>query len=346
MLMRIRSIIFLLTVFSGPCSAGLVHAQNLTPMRVRLEWTPWGMEAPFFLAVRKGWFSKAGLDVYIENGNGSMSTVEIVAANDSFDMGVATSASVMIAREKGLPVRLTAEIVRKNDLGLVVHPEPGVNRLSDLKGKQIAYTANSMEAPFVDAFFKAGGLNRDQIKLINMDATAKVGSYLASRVDAVFSPIPQTLPVLSAKDPGKVFAFANFGLQMPSFGLFAKESTIEGKRDAVMRLSSVVADAWQYIFAGHEQEGADAVIAERPQARLDRATLVAQIEALRPYIVPPAGSHDRIGIPSAADYAAAIVTLSSVNLLRASHLPEEFFAPGMVRPDVYHAIVDGAGNSR
>jgi NitT/TauT family transport system substrate-binding protein len=274
-----------------------------------------------------------------------MSTVEIVSASNAFDMGVATSASVMMAREKGLPVKLTAEIVRRNDLGLVVHAQPGINKLSDLQGKQIAYTANSMEAPFLDVFFKAGGLDRDQLKLINMDATAKVGSYLASRVDGVFSPIPQTLPILSARDPAKVFAFADYGLQMPSFGLFAKENTIASKRDAVIKLSSIVAGAWQYIYAGHEQEAADAIIAERPQARLDRATLIAQIQALRPYITPQVGSRESIGMPSERDYATAVTTLSSVHLLRAPHAPQEFYETDMVRPDVYRTIIGGAGTS-
>jgi NitT/TauT family transport system substrate-binding protein len=68
--MRVRNLTLLLTTLLSICAAGAAHAQNLTPMRVRLEWTPWGMEAPFFLALRKGWFTQAGLDVEIENGNG------------------------------------------------------------------------------------------------------------------------------------------------------------------------------------------------------------------------------------------------------------------------------------
>src|SRR3546814_10726768 len=38
-------------------------AQALEPLKVRLDWTPWGVQAAFHLAQHKGWYKQAGLDV-------------------------------------------------------------------------------------------------------------------------------------------------------------------------------------------------------------------------------------------------------------------------------------------
>src|SRR5436190_9691884 len=80
-------------------------AQSLADdkLSLRLDWIPNGSHAPFFLAEQKGWFRKAGLDVTIEDGTGSVVTVQLVGAGQ-FDVGHANLSSLAIARGKGLPV--------------------------------------------------------------------------------------------------------------------------------------------------------------------------------------------------------------------------------------------------
>src|SRR5688572_1957099 len=80
---------------------------------VRLDWTPWGIHAGIHLAAEKGWFKQNGLDVTVEDGNGSVTTVQLVGSG-RFDVGNASLAPMMIARDKGLPVRAIANFVRKN----------------------------------------------------------------------------------------------------------------------------------------------------------------------------------------------------------------------------------------
>ena len=38
-------------------------AQNLEPIKVRLDWTPWANHAAFHLAQQKGWYRQAGFDI-------------------------------------------------------------------------------------------------------------------------------------------------------------------------------------------------------------------------------------------------------------------------------------------
>src|SRR5690349_14810149 len=51
---------------------------------MRLDWNPWGSHAPFHLAQQKGWFKENGLEVEIQDGNGSVNTVQIVGGGGNF----------------------------------------------------------------------------------------------------------------------------------------------------------------------------------------------------------------------------------------------------------------------
>lgn len=301
-------------------------------LRVRLDWTPWGVHAPFHLAQQRGWFAAAGLDVQLEDGNGSVTTVQIVGSGDQFDLGHASLAPMMIARDKGLPVKAVAVFARLSDVGLLVPRDSGIRGPKDLKGKKVAYTAGSLEAPFVDAFLAAGGLKRADVELVNVDAAGKAATYAAGRTDVAFSTIPFFLPVVSATRPSDGIRFSDYNLNMPSFGLFATEAKIAARREAIARFASVVAAAWQYILDGHQDEAVEAILAQRPQARLDRAVLRGQIDALAGFVRPAAAQAQPIGVPAPAEWSAAMTTLSAAGLVRAAGNPADFFVAGLVRP--------------
>lgn len=326
------------------CMAGLTLcapalAQEPEKLKVRLDWTPWGVQAPFHLAQQKGWFKQAGLDVSLEDGNGSVTTIQIVGSGDQFDVGHAALASMMIAREKGLPVKAVAVFARQSDIGLLVPKESAIKGPKDLKGKKVAYTAGSLEAPFIDAFLGAGGLKRNDVELINVDASGKIGTYVAGRTDAVFSTIPFVLPSVSQSRPSEAIRFSSYGLHMPSFGIFASEDKLKAKRDAISRFASITAGAWQYIYDGHQDEAVDAIVAQRPQARLDKKVLRGQIDALKDFMGSPESAGQPFGTPVAAEWGAAIKTLSAAGLIKDSHSPAEYFETNMIKPELFSKVL-------
>ncbi len=312
-------------------------AQALEPVKVRLDWTPWANHAALHLAQQKGWYRQAGLDVTLEDGNGSVTTVQIVGSSNAFDIGNAALAPAMIAREKGLPVKALAVFLRKNDIGVLVPADSGITGPARLKGKKVGYTAGSLEAPFIDAFLGAGGLKRDDLELINLDAASKASNYAVGRTDAVFSTIPFVLPTTNKARPSRAILFADAGLNMPSFGLVVSESKFAERGEVLSKFASVVARTWEYIHAGHEDEAVDAIIAQRPQARLDRAVLRAQLDTLKTFFDTRSGQ--RIGVPQQADFDTAVKTLSSVKLVSAGKPASDYFIAGRVNPAAFDALV-------
>jgi NitT/TauT family transport system substrate-binding protein len=295
---------------------------------------------PFHLAIKKGWYAKQGLDVQLEDGNGSVSTVQIVG-NGDYDIGHASLATMAIARSKGLQIKAVAGFIRQNDIGLMIGKDTGVNSPKDLKGKKLTFTAGSLETPFLDRFISAGGLSRDDLELTNVDAANKGTLYMSGRVDGAFSSAPFMQPIFDRQRPTKTIKFSDYGLEFPSFGLFATEATIAAKRDQIRKFASVTAGAWQYILNGHEAEGVQAIMEARPQAKLDAQVLLDQIKILRDLVSTPATAGKPMGIMAEADWAKALDTLQQGKLLGHVEVPGAYYTNDFIDEKLVKEIADG-----
>ncbi len=235
-------------------------ADDAHTLSLRLDWLPSGYQSPIFLAAEKGWFKKAGIDITIDQGNGSATTVQLVGAGQ-YDVGFATLSAMAFARGKGMPVISIAGFFRKGDLGLLVPVSSPIKAPADIKGKRLVYTAGSMEAPFLDAFFTKAGLTRDQVQLVQVDASAKVPTYLNEGVDGVFTSTAFTLALVEAKKPTRSVLFADFDLNLPGFGVLTTEGMLKRPRPtqgfAAVPLHAGVAEAADRRAGGIGLDGGD-----------------------------------------------------------------------------------------
>jgi len=327
-----RFLIRVFASFAALAFAAAASAQAPEKIKVRLDWTPWGAHGAIHLAQQKGWYKAAGLDVEVEDGNGSVTTVQIVGSSDQFDVGHAALGPMMIARDRGLPVKAVAVFARTSDLGMLVPIDSGIKGPADLRGKKVAYTAGSLEAPFIDSFLAAGGLKRSDLELVNVDAAAKATTYVSGRTDAVFSTIPFFEVIVAQSRPSNSILFADYKLPMPSFGLFSSESKLASKREAISKFASVTAASWQYIHNGNADEAVDAIVAQRPQAKLDKKILRGQIDSLRGFFKLPVPAGETLGAPITAEWNDAVKTLTDANLIKSIRNVSDFVAPGLLRP--------------
>ncbi|MGH7052184.1 MAG: ABC transporter substrate-binding protein [Acetobacteraceae bacterium] len=319
----------------------LGRASALEKVTLRLDWTPWGEQAAYHLAKSKGWYEEAGVDVRIEDGYGSTSTVQIVANDSAVDVGDAALSSMMVDRNKGEPLKAMATYERNTDLGVMVPNDGGIKTVQDLRGKRIGYTASSLEGPFVDTFLAKGGLSRNDCHLFNMSGGAKLGAYIAGRLDGAFSAVTFFLPAVAPRRPSHAVLAKNVGITFPSYGLFATEHKIATRRDALTRLVSVSSGAWAYIADGHEAEGAAAIRRERPQAKLSDSVMLNQIKMFLTFFPTPATTGKPVGWQALADWAAAARTLAEVKLLPPDSDPKQFYTNALLDEAIYRKVASG-----
>ncbi|HEX9461285.1 MAG TPA: ABC transporter substrate-binding protein [Alphaproteobacteria bacterium] len=299
-------------------------AQTMEKVTVRLDWVTWGGQSPFYLPIKKGWYKDAGLDVSIEEGNGSITTIQLVNGGN-FDVGHVNLAAMMQGRAKGLSVRAIASFVRKNDVGLLVPKDSKFNSPKDLAGHKFLYTAGSLEAPFLDKFLAAGGLTRDQVELVNVESSSKNTLYVKGGADGEFTSVPYALPYTSDR-PSRGILFADYGMQFPGFGLISTDEKIKTRGAAIGKFATIVSAAWQYIVNGHEEEAVDAIIAARPERRPDPRILREQIDAFKPYLTSEASKDLPVGVMAAKDWDLAVHTMREANLLGSDAKGGDFYS--------------------
>jgi NitT/TauT family transport system substrate-binding protein len=311
-------------ILSGDTSSAADEARII---KLRLDWRPLGTHGPIYLAAEKGWFKDAGLEVTIEQGTGSVITVQQVDAGH-YDVGWASLPMMVQGRAKGMSSLVAiAGIFRKFDLALIVPKDSSIKKPADVKGKKLIFTAGSFEAPFIDAFLEKGGLTRDQVELTNLGYAARASTLVSGRADGLFGGSIGDYTTVASQTAARLLLFADVGLDVPSSGLFARQDVLKKKGDALRTFASIIAGSWAYVLNGHEKEAAQAVIRAQPQARLDPELTLKQVK-LSLNFLHSANTSKRdlpIGVHSEDDWAAGIALLEKAKMIEPGSKVSEYF---------------------
>jgi NitT/TauT family transport system substrate-binding protein len=321
----LRSAALGLVLLSLPFGAAPSFAADRAhSLEVRLSWLTSGYQAAFYLAAAKGWYAKAGLDVSLTPGTGSVTTIQLVGSGQ-YDAGEAALSSMVFARLKGMAITSIAGFFRTGDVALMVPVDSSIRGPADLKGKKIIYTAGSFEGPFLDSFLAAGGLARDQVEFINIEANSRNSVYGSGGADAMFGSPVGTLIVLNKVRKSRAILFADYGLNLPGFGIVASRDALKEKGPALRAFATAVSAAWTYIENGHEEEGVQAILKARPNDRVDADELRQQLHNSAPFLVSKTNPGLPIGVQTEADWEATFATMEKAKVIEPGSKSANFF---------------------
>ncbi len=305
-----------------------VPAYAQDKLTVRLDFSPWGVQAAMHLAKNKGWFKDANLDVDVQDGRGSGNTVQLVNAGQ-VDVGQVQVGLVGSARAQGATIKSIATFQRKTDLCILVDRDSPMKSVADLKGKTVVVFAASPWAPFIDLYLKSGGMTRETVKVDFVDPAALWGTYTAKRADGLMSTVGSALPVAEGPRPSKCLLASDAGISFPSYGLVAREDTIASKGAALKRLIQVQQKAWAHLKSNID-DGVKAMIAERPDAKLNPDVLRGQIKLTIEYFDTPASVGKPIGWQAKEDWEAALKSMEAAGVVKPGWKAEDFYTNNLV----------------
>jgi len=316
------------SVLLASAFASTAHAEE--KVTVRLDFSPWGVHAGMHLAKEKGWFKEAGLDVDVQDGRGSGNTLQLVNAGQ-VDVGQIQLGLLPQARANGSTVTSFAGIDKRTDLAVLVDKDSPVEKVADFKGKSVVVFAASPWAPFIDYWLKQGGLDRTSVNVMFVDPAAVWGTYTAKRADGLMSTKPSALPVANASRPSKAILAEDVGITFPSYGLIATEETVKTRKDALQKLVTVQQKAWDYIKNGHVEEAAEAIMKQRPDAKLKKDVLMEQIQLTIDFFDTPNTKGKPIGYQSKADWEAALKSAEAAGIVKPGIDPSVYFTNEFIK---------------
>ncbi len=133
--------------------------QELTPVKLQLQWFTQAQFAGYFAALEKGFYRDAGLDVTILEGG-----VDIVPAtvldSGAADFAISWVPRGLVPREEGLNITDIAQVFQRSATLQVSFKDKGINSVSDLKGKTVGNWGFGNEFELL-AGLRSAGLDPD-----------------------------------------------------------------------------------------------------------------------------------------------------------------------------------------
>jgi putative hydroxymethylpyrimidine transport system substrate-binding protein len=195
---------------------------------------PWVPQIPWVVAMEKGWYEEAGLNVDYKLPQGTDAPSRLLGAG-AVDMAVTYTGDVLSANEKGLESRVLMDIFDKLPGGVCFFEDSGIQTPKDLEGKTIAMYDYPQSHENFKHFFEANGVDESAINIVSAGANS-TPLLVAEKVDAVDGASPaECLDVeISAGKKVKEFVFTReFGFPKTYFlELSANKDWLEGNEEA------------------------------------------------------------------------------------------------------------------
>jgi NitT/TauT family transport system substrate-binding protein len=189
-------------------------AKAETNIKMVLNWKYQGPQGWFFLAQDRGYFKKVGLDVTMDQGNGSGAAVPLVA-NGTYDVGFGDiNALIQFAAVHPNKAPLAVYVMyNRPPFTIAVRSDSGIKTPKDLEGKTLGGAANDGALKLFPAFCKIAKIDCSKIQITNMQPNLREQMLMKKQVDGVFGYV-NTIR-FSAKligvDPAKQIRFINYG---------------------------------------------------------------------------------------------------------------------------------------
>lgn len=199
----------------------------LTPVTFQLDWIPFGRHAPYYVALDKGYYKDAGLNVKIVQGTGTTPGYAQLAAGRAQFAFNDISYIPIFESKTHVNVEALAAIYAKAPQTIFFLKGHGISRPSDLNGKTIAYSEGDSGHQFFPLFAKLNGINAASIKWQQITPQALVPTLLGGKVDAMSTYI-LTKPTLQTKAPKGVtiggFMYGDYHVPDLNNGLLVRRS--------------------------------------------------------------------------------------------------------------------------
>ena len=109
--------------------------QQLVSVRLPVGYIPNVQFAPLYVAIEKGYYRDAGLDISIDYSMENDNTV-LVATND-IQFAVVSGEQVLLARAQQMPVVYVMAWYQQYPVGIAAKTSSGITSVADLKGKKL-----------------------------------------------------------------------------------------------------------------------------------------------------------------------------------------------------------------
>lgn len=139
---------------------------ELTAVKVVLDWTPNTNHTGLYVAQEKGYFQEEGLDVEIMLP-GEAGADQLIASGQA-DFGISNQESITEARVQDIPLVSIAAIIQHNTSGFAAPVDKNIKSPKDFEGKTYGGWGSPVEEAVLSTLMKQDGGDMDKLNIVNI----------------------------------------------------------------------------------------------------------------------------------------------------------------------------------
>jgi NitT/TauT family transport system substrate-binding protein len=329
-LSTIRAVALVLCAAASATIPVSSQAQSLTPVTFTLDFRALGRHAAWFVALEKGYYREAGLNVTIIPGQGTAQAIQALESG-AVQFAFSDVAGLVAARaNSNATAKMVAVIYQKAPYAIFSwRSGANVTTPAQLEGLEIASGAGSFTQKVIEAFMAERGLRRPAV-YTNVDPAARVGMLAAKRIPAIETFVMSRPGINRAigVDETSTFLLADHGLMLYSNGILVREDYLKANPALVRGFVAASLRGWRDTIA-NPGEAADIVV--RYNRGLEREVALEEVTIVNNLVVTPHVRRNGLGIidPEQMRHSVDLIgkttggaTVTAAQVYDASFLPQ------------------------
>ena len=247
------------------------------------HWIPTWYHTPFYLALDRGYYKTAGLNLTIGQGKGSTMTAQVVGAG-SETFGLMDMSIMMLAASSGAPLKAIGGYIQRSPDAAVFLSSSKIKSPKDLEGKRWGYSVGSSSESLFPLFAAKTGVDESKIIKITMNPGAKLSFLLSGRIDMIADWGVTVDPLIAAQgQTPENFVYADYGVFFIARALVTTTNMISTKPNVVKAFVAATVKGIDETIK-NPTVAVDALIAHQPVVAKNRDQLIGQVKSFADYI--------------------------------------------------------------
>nr|WP_246037862.1 NrtA/SsuA/CpmA family ABC transporter substrate-binding protein [Geomonas terrae] len=212
------------------------------------------------VAVAKGFFKEAGLDVQVQPCGYGKAALQAVLDGKA-DLATTAETPLLFAILGGQKLSVIGSIYTSNKKnGIVARRKSGISAPGDLRNKRIGFTQGTTTHIFLSSFLTANHLTMDDVTPVDLAPEQMQEALLSGKVDAISTWNP-TGKIIAERMGAEGVELSDPHIYTETFVIAGHASYVNGNQEAMRRMLRALLRAEEFA-ARHPQEAQAIVFAD------------------------------------------------------------------------------------